>query len=173
MLAHMNKTILSSILITVLAFFVCCSLYITGLRSLTNASTPPEKIFSHYLTSPKNSKLLQQARNIQAEELPMGQGVYIRFEAKQEDMLEFLDSDPGSYHYPYRTVSYREFYQAYPESADGWSGYNWWRPQEITSPECYVTRPYEYFIFDKKGTTVYYYFFPDFLGRDYFCVESK
>jgi hypothetical protein len=84
----MNKTVLFSILMIALVFFVCCSLYITGLRSLTSASIPPERIFSHHLTSPKNSKLLQQARNIQAEELPLGGGVYIRFEANQEDVIE-------------------------------------------------------------------------------------
>ena len=106
----------------------------------------------------------------------MGQGVYLRFEADRALVIDFLEYDqenPVSLHYPYETVACEEFYNAYADWADGWRGYKWWRPREITSPECYVTRGCEYFLFDQNSKTTYYFFFPDFLGKDILCVGDN
>jgi hypothetical protein len=159
------------------AILICGGLGVFGLRYINSTSyhPTPEEIFAHYLTYSGNTKLLQTAANIQAEELSMGQGVYLRFETNGKNVIEFLEDDhtnPYSYHYPYESVSCQEFYEAYPDWADGWNGYGWWRPREVAFPECYVTRGCEYFLFDKENETVYYYFFPDFLGKDYLCVDD-
>jgi hypothetical protein len=174
-----NRASLTPILIILaLLILVCSGLCVLGFRYLDSISyhpTPQER-FARYLTDSGNTKLLQNAANIQAEELSMGQGVYLRFEADSENVLEFLEdnrTNPNSYHYPYESVSCQQFHEAYPDWADEWTGYEWWRPREVTAPECYVTRGCEYLLFDKESETVYYYFFPDFLGKDYLCVENK
>jgi hypothetical protein len=173
-----NRALSTPIIILALVILVCGSLCIFGIRYLDSVSyhPTPEETFAHYLTYSGNTKLLQNAVNIQAEELLMGQGVYLRFETSKENVMGFLEdshANPNSYHYPYKSVPCREFYEAYPDWADGWLGYKWWQPRQVTSPECYVTRGCEYLLFDGGSGAVYYYYFPDFLGKDYLCVEAK
>ncbi len=69
------------LLILVSIIFVCGGLSLFGIRYLDSTSYHPtaEKIFSGYLTYSDNTKLLQNVTDIQAEELSMGQGVYLRF----------------------------------------------------------------------------------------------
>jgi hypothetical protein len=132
------------------------------------------EIFSRYLTYSDNTELLQHATDIHAEELSMGQGVYVRFNVTDELVTDFLEHDQtnlNSYHYPYKITSCQNFYEAYADWADESRGFSWWKPREVTSPECYITRGCEYFLLDKKSDLTYYYYFPDFLGRDYLCVE--
>jgi hypothetical protein len=80
------------ILILALGMLVCGGLCIVGIRYLDSISyhSTPEERFARYLTYPGNAKLLQNAANIQAEELSMGQGVYLRFEASRENVIKFL-----------------------------------------------------------------------------------
>lgn len=135
----------------------------------------PEAILAHYLSNAENDVLLQGATGIQGKELGMGQGVYLRFEASQESVVEFLNQEAvneHSLHHPYVAVPCDEFYGAYAEWADDkYDG--WWRPRDVVSPECYVTQYCEYFLLDNEGKTVYYYFFPDFLGYDFCCVNAQ
>jgi hypothetical protein len=157
--------------------FICGTLGLSGIHYLNKIVYRPtaEEIFSRHLTYSDNTQLLQNATDIQAAILSMGQGVYLRFKADKKFVTEFLEYDqanPYSYHYPYVSISCHEFYEAYPNWADKWNGYEWWRPREVTAPECYVTRGCEYFLLDKESRTVYYYFFPDFLGKDYLCAEN-
>jgi hypothetical protein len=165
-------------MLLVLAILICTGSYLVGVRYLHSISnhTTSEEVFARYLTTSDNSELLRNATNIQAKELSMGQGVYLRFEASRESVIEFLEdfrSRPDSYHYPYQAISCQDFFTAYPDWVEGWLGYKWWRPREVASPECYVTRGCEGFLFDNESETVYYYFFPDFLGKDYVCVGAK
>ena len=135
----------------------------------------PEEIFSRYLTYSDDTELLGNASSIQAADLPMGQGVYIRFEVNEESVIRFLEhgqTNPNPYHYPYEIVSCQNFYEAYAEWADTEDVFPWWRPREVTSPVCYITRGCELFLLDKNSNLTYYYFFPDFLGRDFLCVEN-
>ncbi len=173
-----NRALSSPIIILALVALVCGGLCIFGARNFANVAyhPTPAETFSRYLSSSGNTKLLQNAVNIQAEELAMGQGVYLSFEASRENVIGFLEdnrANPNSYHYPYKSVPCQEFYEAYPDWAEGWLSYKWWRPREATSPECYVTSGCEYFLLDGGSGAVYYYFFPDFLGKDYLCVETK
>jgi hypothetical protein len=166
------------VLISVLALFVCGGLCLSSKLYLNNVIYQPtgEEVFSHYLTYPGNADFLQNATNVQSQELAMGQGVYLRFEADKGLVIDFLERDRGneySYHYPYVTITCEEFYEAYPDWADSKRGYKWWKPREITSPECYVTRGCEYFLFDRDSETIYYYFFPDFLSKDFLCINFQ
>ncbi len=170
-----NKKLL--ILTLVLIGFICSSLCLFNISYLDprGDQLSPEEKFSHHLSHPDNDELLQQASDIQVEILSMGQGIYFRFNADKVYTISFLEADkdnPHSIHYPYQVVSCQKFYNAYPAWADTWRGYKWWRPREIVSPECYVTRGCEYFLFNQHSKITYYYFFPDFLGRDHFCVEA-
>ncbi|MBN1316094.1 MAG: hypothetical protein JXA42_11515 [Anaerolineales bacterium] len=141
----------------------------------SNAYHPTsQEIFSRYLAHPGNNELFERAVNILAEEWAMGQGVYIRFMADKKQVIEFLDRDsenPSYNHYPYASVECDEFFDAYAERAD--KMIEWWRPGDITSPGCLVTRECEYFLFDTYNDQVYYFYFPDFLGRDFYCVNLQ
>jgi hypothetical protein len=156
---------------------IVCSLCYFGATTYFDRNRPlPEEIFSRYLSYSDYTKLVENAENIRADELSMGQGVYLRFEVDKDLVIEFLEHEKDnsvSLHYPYETVVCEEFYEAYADWADGWSGYKWWRPREITSPECYVTRGCEYFLFDEHSKITYYFFLPDFLGKDFLCVEEN
>jgi hypothetical protein len=133
-----------------------------------------EQIFSRYLAYPDNNELLRKVTNTQAAELSMGQGVYLRFEVDKGLVTGFLGHDrenPDYNHYPYAPVACGEFFDAYANWAD--KEFEWWRPQEVESPECLVTRECEYFLFDKDSKTVYYFYFPDFLGKRFYCVNLQ
>ena len=133
-----------------------------------------EAIFGRYLSSPRNDILLREATAVQGKELGMGQGVYLRFEASKSSVLEFLtqeEGNEGSPHYPFVAIPCQEFYDAYEPRAD--ETYEWWRPRDALSPECYVTVLCEFFMVDSASSTVHYYYFPDFLGKDFYCVNAQ
>jgi len=112
------------LLVTVLVVALSCwVLYIVVAPYFDKTVYHPtsEDIFSHYLAYSGNDELLGKARNIIAEEWSMGQGVYMRFQVDKEQVIEFLDRDsenPSYNHYPYATVAYDEFIDAYAERAD-------------------------------------------------------
>ena len=92
----------------------------------------------------------------------MGQGIYMRFDTSKDFISKMLGSET-SQSQPYNPIPCDEFFSAY--STDIAASIEWWKPQNINNPACYYAETRRYLLIDRENGIVYFYSFPDFVGR--------
>jgi hypothetical protein len=128
-----------------------------------NFRPSPEQVkftLEQHIRPPNVDSAWSYVSEVQVETVGMGQGVYIRFKTDETFINMMLQGVPAGY--PYKSTSCDDFFKTYPSFAEG---IKWWKPHKIVSPVCYYTENRQYLLVDPKDSIVYYYSFPDFLGR--------
>ncbi len=148
-----------------LLIIISCLVIFSFVGSFLKRTSEPSQeqtqfIFEQYILSSDSELNMTDVSEIQVKTIGMGQGVYIRFEAKENFISKMVET--RSTQSSYEPIPCGEFLNAYP--ADIAASIKWWEPQEIATPVCYYAETGRYLLIDRKNGVVYYYSFPDFLG---------
>lgn len=107
--------------------------------------------------------------HIQKAEFPYGQGIYVRFEANPGFMYKLLNNLPNESK-PYVAIPCpKPFHES--EYTEKWI--TWWKPEEIVSSKCFVTKICEYFLVDLESKKVYFYEKPGWASSQEVCIPYQ